>query len=266
MSHKEDEGHKESEQGEVQEEDCKEKESTCVIVYGLPRSGTSAVAGVLKRLGVCMGTHFTDADDRNPGGYYEDLLYTSFHASITGTSSFDGMHRTMMAVCAGKIFHWHEVHDRLDSYYRRIISMSVKGSNLWGVKDPRFCFPDILKDFATIASEYANVYLIIVRRNIFDTTNSFRSVIDKTKDTIDYEKTLLAISYLSGMRDQIYRDSNVSKGIINYEDLVARPQKCIEKMADFLDVPVTEEAIDFIDPEFHHFNIGEECEEQKDDK
>ncbi len=44
-----------------------------VLILGIARSGTSAVSGVLSRLGVEFGTGLKPADARNPKGFYEDF-------------------------------------------------------------------------------------------------------------------------------------------------------------------------------------------------
>lgn len=50
-----------------------------VIVTGSGRSGTSSVAGTLKRLGLHIPQPEVPADDRNPLGYYETLWVAEFH-------------------------------------------------------------------------------------------------------------------------------------------------------------------------------------------
>lgn len=50
-----------------------------VIVTGSGRSGTSSVAGTLKRLGLHIPQPEVEADERNPLGYYEPLWVADFH-------------------------------------------------------------------------------------------------------------------------------------------------------------------------------------------
>ena len=50
-----------------------------VIVTGSGRSGTSSVAGTLKRLGFHIPQPEVAADERNPLGYYEPLWVAEFH-------------------------------------------------------------------------------------------------------------------------------------------------------------------------------------------
>ena len=53
-----------------------------IIVLGAPRSGTSAVAGILHNLGVFMAKHFGDLPDKdNPRGYYEDRDFIDLHTA-----------------------------------------------------------------------------------------------------------------------------------------------------------------------------------------
>lgn len=53
-----------------------------VIVTGSGRSGTSSVAGALKRLGLHVPQPEVEADESNPRGYYEPLWVTEFHREL----------------------------------------------------------------------------------------------------------------------------------------------------------------------------------------
>jgi hypothetical protein len=50
-----------------------------VVVTGSGRSGTSSVAGALKRLGLYIPQPEVETDERNPRGYYEPLWVAEFH-------------------------------------------------------------------------------------------------------------------------------------------------------------------------------------------
>jgi hypothetical protein len=50
-----------------------------LVVTGSGRSGTSSVAGTLKRLGFHIPQPEVETDDRNPRGYYEPLWVAEFH-------------------------------------------------------------------------------------------------------------------------------------------------------------------------------------------
>ncbi len=53
-----------------------------VLVTGSGRSGTSSVAGTLKRLGLQVPQPEVEADEKNPRGYYEPLWVTEFHKRV----------------------------------------------------------------------------------------------------------------------------------------------------------------------------------------
>lgn len=55
-----------------------------VLVAGMHRSGTSAVAGSLAALGIPMGLHLMPATQDNPKGYFEDLELVAMHEAILG--------------------------------------------------------------------------------------------------------------------------------------------------------------------------------------
>ncbi|WP_439627624.1 hypothetical protein [Gemmata sp.] len=57
--------------------------SKFILVVGHVRSGTSAVAGVLRALGVFMGRGFLPAGEWNPAGDWSDLEFKSLHLEAT---------------------------------------------------------------------------------------------------------------------------------------------------------------------------------------
>lgn len=44
-----------------------------IAVIGLPRTGTSCIAGVLHKLGIAAGTFFSPPNLNNPKGNFEDM-------------------------------------------------------------------------------------------------------------------------------------------------------------------------------------------------
>ncbi|WP_457206382.1 sulfotransferase family protein [Nocardioides sp. P5_C9_2] len=53
-----------------------------VLVTGSGRSGTSSMAGTLKRLGLHVPQPEVPADEKNPRGYYEPVWVTEFHKRV----------------------------------------------------------------------------------------------------------------------------------------------------------------------------------------
>ena len=55
----------------------------CLIVTGMHRSGTSALAGALGVLGVDLGSNLMPAnEDENARGYFEDVELTAFNEAL----------------------------------------------------------------------------------------------------------------------------------------------------------------------------------------
>jgi hypothetical protein len=87
-----------------------------VLVVGPPRTGTSAVAGILDRLGVFMGYRFHPPDDGNPRGYGEDLDFVHLHCLMLERQ------RDMPLLLGGLQY---------------LIAARQSLGVPWGVKDPR---------------------------------------------------------------------------------------------------------------------------------
>lgn len=88
--------------------------STCILVVGCYRCGTSAVAGMLHHLGVFMGYKFDQPNANNPRGYWEDVQFKDLH----------------------KAFLEGEDHEER---YNRYIQDRKSTQDIWGMKDPRLC-------------------------------------------------------------------------------------------------------------------------------
>lgn len=100
--------------------------SRCIVVMGLPRSGTSLIAGILHRLGVDMGSgHLTRANRHNPLGYYEDARWQYLSRRLLGMGYWPKLHEDLLSdVVAG----WQKLAEKCSA------------SPLWGFKDVRTAF------------------------------------------------------------------------------------------------------------------------------
>lgn len=130
-----------------------------VFVLGIARSGTSAVSGVLARLGVDFGDGLKPPDPRNPKGFYEDFE-TSRHAQRL-LAAFGRTWSDARPLPAG----W--LNSRVAEIARRRIGHRLRAGfgerPVIGLKDPRIVrlLPLFLRVAADLAREPA---LVIVRR------------------------------------------------------------------------------------------------------
>lgn len=141
--------------------------STCVMLLGVPRSGTSCVAGVLHRLGVDMGQgHFQPTDWANPRGYYEDMRWRLATQRITGRG---------YSLKAASI-------ERVGKQQRRIwrqLARTCAEKRLWGMKDPWLCFVARFI-WPILESEGVEVRMVVTHRPRAASVASVRSHLYRT--------------------------------------------------------------------------------------
>ena len=105
---------------------------TCIIVMGVPRSGTSAVAGFLHQfLGVHMGDRLMGPmPGVNPRGFFEDMEFVEKHIEILGSHEDPRLPESGTLPCP----------ERALEEYAALIRRREQQHALWGVKDPKMCF------------------------------------------------------------------------------------------------------------------------------
>jgi len=109
--------------------------STALVVLGMHRSGTSALAGMLHHLGVALGPDLMPPSPDNPRGYWE-------HAGVVDIDQ-----RLMV----GLGWAWDDLRPlpegcetaaparRAAGELSALLARDFAGAPLWGVKDPRLC-------------------------------------------------------------------------------------------------------------------------------
>lgn len=115
---------------------AEDRTSTCVLVLGMHRSGTSALTRVLNLLGVALGENLMHAaEGNNETGFWEHQGIVDVHDALLASFGMfwhdprrlpDGWTRTPAA-------------DIARTAIREIVAKEFGGELLWGVKDPRMC-------------------------------------------------------------------------------------------------------------------------------
>ncbi len=107
-----------------------------VVVLGMHRSGTSAVAGCLNRLGVDFGPRLMPATEDNPRGYYEHIDIVNLHDRLL--LALGGSWDETRPLPSGWL-----LNDALTGSYRAellaLLQRDLPTAPLWGIKDPRLC-------------------------------------------------------------------------------------------------------------------------------
>ena len=103
-----------------------------VVVLGMHRSGTSAVAGMLHKLGVNMGDNLYPPDHGNPQGHFEDIGFMEANTAILRAAG--GEWHNPPSDFQIKVFGAREVGRIID-----LINERRSHNRVWGFKDPRTC-------------------------------------------------------------------------------------------------------------------------------
>ncbi len=136
-------------------------ERQVVVVLGMHRSGTSAVAGCLQRMGVDFGPRMMPATADNPRGYYEHIDLVNLHDRL-----LLALGRSWDDTFPFPADWW--LNEPATGRYReeavRILRRDFPGDAAWGLKDPRLC--RLLPWWMPLWQATNSVpYFVIVRRS-----------------------------------------------------------------------------------------------------
>lgn len=215
--------------------------SRSILVLGVPRSGTSAVAGALHALGVDMGTgHLQKGNEWNERGYYEDLRWQKLNKRITGDR-----YGTNHPAAIG---------NGLVEAYQRLIE-ECEQSPLWGVKDPRLCFTARF-----IWPMLREPRMVVVHRA---PSASAESLMHHSRGNYG-GKHAMTLEEAMSVRDTWQEAMNDTvfgfpgpKFIIRFEELLDQPRQVVEQLATFCFdglslMPDVKAGQWFIDPNLRH--------------
>jgi hypothetical protein len=210
--------------------------STCIVVLGGHRCGTSAVAGVLHHLGVFMGSRFIGATQYNERGHWEDVAFVALHKRIVG-----GWKRPCVDF------------EPVKPAYAKLIRSREKQHELWGFKDPRavYVFPFFLRMVR------AEVKVVNVYRELEASANSMTHRKNPKKGSslnVTYKQALgIARQYRDAHWLAMHYCWQGPSLAVQYEALVHDPADQVKRIAGFVGVNWSQKAIDFVSPRLKHF-------------
>jgi hypothetical protein len=111
------------------------KNSTAVLVAGMHRSGTSALAGALNMLGLSLGERLLSPGEDNPKGYWEHQGVVEIHERLL--ASLSRRWDDVRPLPAGWIDS--EAARVAANEVRTMVSNEFAETHVWAVKDPRIC-------------------------------------------------------------------------------------------------------------------------------
>lgn len=207
------------------------KDTRTVVVLGVPRSGTSATAGMLEILGVNMGD-CEKRDELNPCGYYEDkdfMLLLHRVCDMVGREWNGFTPLDPESVLAYR--------DKVDGDVRDLVDKRTQNADAWGWKAP---LTGPLFDL--FAPYLTNPYFVVVLRNPMDVALScqeYTRVKDHLYEPLSFIEALQIMNfYLHHIFATVARYSEIPTLYLSYRDIVTEPEATLRKMAQFLDMPI----------------------------
>lgn len=202
--------------------------STCILVLGTPRSGTSCVAGILHHLGVpmyapnCVG----DPNDANPKGFFTDTEFEAFCNQKYGTYFPD--RRNALTIAERE-------------YLARMIE--ARRQPIWGVKEWRIAA--FLPRFIELAGD---VKIVRMTRPAARSMQSWNEHFTRLK-TVTLEDLTRANTYI----DQAVAAANVPTLTIGFDEMLDSKETVLASIAAFVGRTRNANANGFIDESFRRF-------------
>ena len=200
--------------------------STALVVLGMHRSGTSALTGVLHRLGVVLGEHLMPATEDNPRGYWEHADIVNVHERLMATLGWgwDDI-RSLPAR-----FEESEPARAAAQELLTIAARDFSAAPLWGLKDPRLCRLLPLWSGIFAAEQVSPRYVLAVRHPL-DVAASLTA-----RDGIGTARGLLL--WLGHLLDAERATRRARRIVVHYEDLVGAQgwRRVADEMADALGI------------------------------
>ena len=121
--------------GQSAQKDGERASRTAILVLGMHRSGTSALAGALIRLGAAPPATLMTPLEANPLGYWESRLFMDFHDRLLDAAGSAWDHWTPFNADAIGFDHTAQLSDN----FERLLCGEFGDAPLFVMKDPRIC-------------------------------------------------------------------------------------------------------------------------------
>jgi len=196
-----------------------------LLIVGMHRSGTSAFAGAVARLGLPLGEHILPGQARdNPKGFFEHADVVAAHDALLASAGRTWDDPTLWiarrpqlpgeATCSVQL--------------RSILDREAGRGRPWTVKDPRLC--RLLPVWTGLLAEAGREPRVVLvhRQPAAVAASLFR------RDGFSLEKaSLLWLDHVLGA-ERWSRD--LQRAVVGYDELLRRPVETLERVGDALGV------------------------------
>ena len=221
--------------------------SRAVLILGMHRSGTSALAHGVQALGVYLGDNFLSARPDNPTGYWEDQHICQLNERLLAIL---GIRWDQVALIDESDWLAPEI-DFLLAEAVEYVRSALAISPLWGFKDPRTLrlLPFWRSVLRRLQAE--EQYLVVIRN-----PRSVAASLGQRQGMDEATAHLLWLTYLLPLREI----ADTPFIVADYDIVMADPKRQLERIARGLKIPLDDAnnaAIDdfansFLDPTLRH--------------
>lgn len=199
---------------------------TALVVLGMHRSGTSAMARVLNLCGAFLPAKLKPAKlGVNPRGFWEPEAVLDLNVRAMRQLGGDWCHVNFTLPDAGEFV------DEFVADARALVASEYEGRDVIAIKDPRICVLAPLWHRALAAAGYRPVYVVPVR-NPLEVAQSLHARGDLSID----EGLLLWRDYME--RVVAFADATSDVVFVRYTELLDDWRRVIGRIARRLDVPL----------------------------
>ena len=213
----------------------------CILIYGMHRSGTSTLAGLLKILGIDLGKELLDAKKENPKGFFENKKIYQLNEEILNTIELS----------------WHQLNlyqsecsyipVKFKPKFKSIIRQEFCSGEIFAIKDPRLAL--LGSFYETCLNELNfNINRLYIDR---DNLEVARSINKRNNFKLSYGYAL-SLAYKRKIEDTINGKSCYN---LKFDKLLSEPVKVLRNICDELSLPynlsdpiLQNEIYSFVDP------------------
>ncbi len=217
-----------------------------IVVLGMHRSGTSAIARGLSVLGVELGGNLIPAQADNIKGFWEDKKIVEINVALLNSCGQDW--QTFGALDVSQQY---EIRQQAQDYVREV----VKDISVWGFKDPRTVrvLPFWNSVFSSLAINPS--YCVVIRHPL-----SVAKSLEKRNGFTTLRSLLLWYQYSMDMLEGL---GDAAFTLVDYDELLENPGIEMERMAKGLQLEaalngreIKEYCDSYLTPTFRHSRYG----------
>lgn len=219
------------------------QKKTLVLVVTCQRSGSSAMTGVLKILGLDLGKRLMGAKPANVKGHFEDLATVTLNDSIL--KNFKTYHNDPRPLHID----WEKQLAPLTAKVKKHLGSIFKSRTVFGIKDPRVTL--LLPAYVNAAQELGIELKVI--RMYRDTQEIVASL--QVRDKVSYENAqAIAARYLTALEEYCPLCDHI---VVRFDDLITNTSGVIDAINDYIPSlkkysDVRSEIMAFLDPALKH--------------